>query len=192
MLAKLRPTASDECAMCKACKWCSDLFLCNRWSCPKLRELYSCVPVRNINLEIGIKPSSISCFTLTQTYTPSMSPKHLDKTWCHRVIISGGQKVQLIYLLILIRSSNCIDRYNGLLSSSNVFMGRLYLSILSSDSSIDQPFFEFKVLFFYRMIVSFHFQFRIFNHPIRFQLYVPFFSIIGQLCWSISRSYFYH
>ncbi len=48
----------------------------------------------------------------------------------------GGRKVRLIDIPIPIRSSDCIGRYNRLMSSSDFWIGRLCRFVLSSDSLI--------------------------------------------------------
>ncbi len=70
-----------------------------------------------------------------QSY-PTLS-EHTRKQYTVR----GGRKVRVIDLPIPIRSSDCIGRYNRLMSSSDFFIGRLCRFVLSSDSLIDRSCF---------------------------------------------------
>jgi hypothetical protein len=58
------------------------------------------------------------------------------KTFCWHLEGRGGRKVRLIDIPIPIRSSDCIGRYNRLMSSSDFCIGRRCRFVLSSDSLI--------------------------------------------------------
>ncbi len=94
---------------------------------------------------MGRKNVSLGDFTIVMSFPPR-----------------DGRKVRLIDLPIPIRSSDCIIRYNRLMSSSDFCIDRLYRSILSSDSFIHQSCF---------LVSSSDF-------------------CIGRLCWSVLSSDF--
>ncbi len=105
-----------------------------------------CSPAQHVIVQLfsicaQIEAPLVQHFACRGAHIGAMSLSYKSYDWQSLGISRGGRKVQLIDLPIPIWSSDCIGRYNRLMSSSDFCISRLCRFVLSSDSFIDRSCF---------------------------------------------------